>query len=228
MTSTGLLQALRRPRFHGKVLPTATRRLIYISDLDPHSTLALAANTSRPQALALRNAFHKHITFQASIGVTLTSLRRPTFQLELHLPFFLLQKTSGHGSGSANKARNRERIQRRFTNLSFPGVSNLGSGELGLYGISEAQFSCVVIGSDERCWTAYQFVDSEIDKSIVGQLETGLNSDHILSRQFGANMRICRPRDYMLHILEIRIAQVRREWEYIVRKLDTWINQYVC
>jgi hypothetical protein len=228
MTSTGLLQALRHPRFEGSVLLTPTRRLIYIRDLDPYSILALAASTARPQALALRTAFHKHITFQPSIGATLTSLGCPIFNLELHLPFFLLRKTSVYGSSPASNTHNRERIQRRFTNLSFPGVGNLASGELGLYCISEVQFSCVVIGSDERCWTAYQFVDSKIETSIAGQSENGLDTSQILGRQFGAHVRVCRPSDYMLHILEIRIAQVRREWEYIVRKLGIWINQHVC
>jgi hypothetical protein len=221
LTSTGLVQVLQH-------LPTAARRLIYISGLDPHSILALATSTPRPQALALRTAFHKHITFQASIGVTVPTSGCPTFQLELHLPFFQLRKTSGNRSESMSKAHKKEGIQRRFTDLSFPAAENLARGELGLYGISKVHFSCLIIGSDEKWWTAYQFVDYDIDEYIKGQSQNIMNFDQIPGTRFDGNMGIYRPCDYMLYVLGFRMAQVRREWAYIVRKLDTGINQYVC
>jgi hypothetical protein len=227
LTATGLKGALEVPRFNHKHLPDAARRLIYITDLDPACIHALAATASCHQTTVLRNAIYKHLAFQTSIAVKIPSAGFLTFQLDLHLPFFLLRKSAPpkESVGEVNK-----KPRRKWTNMSFLKIDTSESQDQKpkeVWGIHEVQTTCVVAGSDDWRWVGYGFVDGEIDDCLIDLSEVDLSFDRIAAGELEANIPIWRPRDYWLKLFEIRIEKVRKEWEYLIHKLELSVNQYV-
>jgi hypothetical protein len=227
LTATGLCRALKRPRFNEEDLPDAARRLIYITNLDPACIHALAATASWHQTPVLRNAIYKHLAFQTSIAVKIPSAGFLTFQLDLHLPFLLLRKSMPPEEpvGKVNT-----KPQRRWTDLSFLKIDTSSLQEQEpkeVWGIYEAQTSCVVTGSDDWRWVGYGFVDTEIDGFLTDLSKDDLSFDQIAAGKLEANIPIWKPRDYWLKVFEIRIEQVRQEWEYLIHKVELSVNQYV-
>ena len=227
LTATGLKRALGRLRFNHDYLPDAARRLIYITDLDPACIYALAGTASCHQAPVLRNAIYKHLAFHTSIAVKIPSAGFLTFQLDLHLPFFLLRKSTPPEQ-STRKVNTKPR--RRWTDVSF---LKIDTSELQdqkpkeMWGIHESQISCVVAGSDDWRWVGYGFVDTEIDGFLTDSTEDDLSFDKIAAGALEANMPIWKPRDYWLKLFEVRVGQVRNEWEYLVHKVEFGVNKYV-
>lgn len=227
LTATELKRALEVPRFNHEHLPDAARRLIYITDLDPACIHALAVTASCHQTTVLRNAIYKHLAFQTSIAVKIPSAGFLTFQLDLHLPFFLLRKSTppGESVGKVN-----EKPRRRWTDMSFLKIGTSESQDQKpkeVWGIHEVQATCVVAGSDDWRWVGYGFVDAEIDGSLTDLSEVDLSFDRIAAGELEADIPIWRPRDYWLKLFEIRIERVRKEWEYLIHKLELSVNQYV-
>jgi hypothetical protein len=229
LTATGLYRALDKARFDHEQLPDASRRLMYFSDLSPACIRALAATVSSHDAAGLRDAIYKYLEFQTSIAVQITSAGLLTFQLDLHLPFFILSRSPPplEGLGKANI-----KPRRRWTDLSFLNLDNLDSEAEGLttgeiWGIQDAQISFVVIGYDDWRWTGYGFVDSEIDGILAQATKQDLQFDPITTNQIDSNLSFQKPRDYWIKILEIRILYVKRMWDYLVHKLELGVDQYV-
>jgi hypothetical protein len=227
LTATGLYRALKRLRFNQEDLPDAARRLIYITNLDPACIQALAATASWHQTPVLRNAIYKHLAFQTSIAVKIPSAGFLTFQLDLHLPFFLLRKSTPPEE-SVGKVNTKPR--RRWTDLSFLKIDTSDSQDQEpkeVWGIHEAQTSCVVTGWDDWRWVGYGFIDTEIDGFLTDLSKDDLGFDQIAAGKLEANIPIWGPRDYWLKVFEIRIEQVRKEWEYLIHKVELSVNQYV-
>jgi hypothetical protein len=227
LTATELKRALEVPRFNHEHVPDAARRLIYITDLDPTCIRALAVTASCHQTTVLRNAIYKHLAFQTSIAVKIPSAGFLTFQLDLHLPFFLLKKSTPPEE-SVRKVN--EKPRRRWTDMSFLKIDTSESQDRKskeVWGIHEVQTTCVVAGSDDWRWVGYGFVDAEIDGSLTDLSEDDLSFDRIAAGELEANIPIWRPRDYWLKLFEIRVEQVRKEWEYLIHKLELSVNQYV-
>jgi hypothetical protein len=238
LTASGLYQALKKLRFNEEKLPDAARRLIYITNLDPACIYALAATASWHQAPALRNAIYKHLAFQTSIAVNFPSDGFLTFQLDLHMPFFLLRKSLPPSDESVRKVNTKPR--RRWIDLSFLKIDTPDSPDKEpkeVWGMYEAQISCVVTGPDDFQWVGYGFVDTEIDgdldepplnePSLDELSKDSLNFDPISDGELDANIPISRPRDYWLKVFEIRIKQVGKEWDYFIYKLELSVNKYV-
>jgi len=227
LTATGLRRVLKIPRFGHEGWPDAARRLIYITDLDPACIHALAATASCHQTPVLRNAIYRHLAFQTSIAVKIPSSGFLTFQLDLHLPFFLLTKSTPpeQSVGKVNTKPRRRWIDMSFLKMDTSESQNREPKEV--WGIHEAQISCVVAGSDDWRWVGYGFVDTEIDGFLTDLSKDDLSFDRIAAGELEANFPIWRPRDYWLRLFEIRIEQVRKEWEYLIHKVDLSVNQYV-
>ncbi|KAH6696411.1 hypothetical protein BKA61DRAFT_662501 [Leptodontidium sp. MPI-SDFR-AT-0119] len=235
LTAQELQRTLAEPRFDHKMKPDAARRLVYISDLSPGCIHALASTASSHQTPVLRKAIHKYLSFQTSIGFN-TSPSGLIFQLDLHLPFFMLKKETApektSGDGNLTIATKRD-----WTNLSFLGFpdgktfnsegKDQGPEGMEVWGLHEAQISCVVTGSDDSKWVAYGFVDAEIDGILAECDEEDLRFDPITSRVFEVHTPIWRPRDYWIKVLEIRIGQVRKEWDDILYFLEKSVDIYI-
>lgn len=229
LTATGLFRALDKPRFSDEHLPDATRRLIYVTDLSPACIYALIGTASGLQANALREAISKHLTFQSSIGVKIASSGIRTFHLDLHLPFFKLDRSTPPimSPGEANA-----KPRRRWTDLSFMKLETCKLQEEDqdsneVWGIQEAHISCVVAGTDNWRWVAYGFVDTEIDGILAESGLEELNMDQIAAEKLDRSRPILCPREYWIKIFEIRIGCVRKHWFYLIRELERVIDLYV-
>jgi hypothetical protein len=229
ITATGLFRALEEPQFNHKHLPDAARRLIYVTDLSPACIYALIATATWLQANALRDAISKHLAFQTSIAVKIPSDGITTFQLDLHLPFFILDESAPPPEplkGSSVKPR-RRRIDLSFLKLDPSEPQREVQEPKEVWGIQEAQISCVVAGTDNWRWIAYGFVDTEIDGVLAESSYDELSFDQIAAVKLKANTPIWSPRDYWIRVFEIRIDYVSKQWLYLIRKLEHSVNQYV-
>ena len=229
LTATGLFRALTTLRYDHEKLPDAARRLIYIHDLSPSCVHALAATASCHQAPALRDAMYNHLSFQNSIAVKIPSAGFLKFQLDLQIPYFILSKSAPpeQPTGKANT-----KPHRKWTDLSFlkidteaPSAQEQGTGEV--WSIQEAQFSCVIAGTDEWRWTGYGFVDAEIDGFLTDLSQDDLDFDQIAAKGIDAKHPIRSPRDYWIKVFEIRIELVRKAWDYLIFKLEDAIDRHV-
>jgi hypothetical protein len=101
--------------------------------------------------------------------------------------------------------------------------------------IHEASISLAICGCDNKRWEAYAFVDTEnvsddenLSDKIWNVEEWALDpiaSDE--SVEVNANKPIWNPREYFLMILEIKIRQVLKEWQYLVRTVERSVKAYV-
>lgn len=227
LTATGMFRAFEKPRFDDEDLPDAARRLIYITDLNPACIQALAATTSYRQALVLRNAVFQYLNFQTSIAVKIPSTGFLVFQLDLHLSFFILSKSTPPEKSEGNSNL---KPRRNWTDLSFLKLDKSNSPPqepMEVWSIQEAQISCVVAGSDHWRWVGYGFVDGEVDGILAESADGDLLQDQIAARWIEASFPIWTPRDYWLRVFELRSGYVRKQWDYLIYKLELAINQYV-
>jgi hypothetical protein len=227
LTATGLFRALEKPRFDDKNLPDAARRLIYIMDGDPSCIQALAATVSDHQARVLRSAIHQYLKFHALIAVRIPSSGFLTFQLDLHLPCFILSKSTPpeEFAGKVNL-----KPQRNWTDLSFLELERFDlrpKEPMEVWGVQEAQFSFVAAGSDCFQWLGCAFVDAEIDGILAEAFEEDLTHDQIAAGEIQASYPIWTPREYWIRVFEIRSGYVSNQWDYLIHKLELGINQYV-
>lgn len=227
LTATGLFRALQEPQFDHKSLPDAARRLIYITDLDPTCIQALAATASVYQARVLRSAIYQYLQFRTSIAVNISATGFLAFQLDLHLPFFILKKSAPletYQGGASVRPR------RQWIDLSFLKLDKFQSNSpkpMEVWGIQEAQITCVVAGSDQWRWVGYGFVDAEIDGILADSADEDLFHDQIAAGELEARFPIWTPREYWLCIFKIRSEYVRNQWDYVTHMLELGINQYV-
>jgi hypothetical protein len=231
LTATGLFRALDELRFNDEVLPDAARRLVYVADLSPACIHALVATASGLQANGLRDAISKHLTFQTSIAVKISSAGIRTFQLDLHLPFFKLDTSKPPPNGLPQKGNVKPR--RRWTDLCFLELETRESQKEEhqdpneVWGIQEAHISCVVAGTDNWRWIAYGFVDIEIDGVLADTDLEELKMDQISAGKLEMTTPIWNARDYWIKIFEIRIDYVRGQWQYLIGELERSIDLYV-
>jgi hypothetical protein len=156
--------------------------------------------------------------------------------MEIHLPFFALRKIST-SDGPPPKARGK--LLREPTNLSFLKGDNNEPEAQENYRLYPTQISCVVHGFDEWQWTTYAFVDTEHKESedwIDGdddrdswaevEFSKRIIEDPIACGQH-AHLPVWKPRQYFLKVFEIRIKEIRQEWDQLVHKLVTDISAYV-
>jgi hypothetical protein len=229
LTATGLFRALNKLRFNHEYLPDAARRLVYVTDLSPACIHALVGTASWLQANALREAISKHLAFQSSIAVKIASTGIRTFQLDLHLPFFKLDR-SKPPNGCPREAN--AKPQRRWIDLSFMELEICELQEddqdpKEVWGIQEAHISCVVAGTDNWRWIGYGFVDTEIDGVLADSDPAALKMDQIAAEKLDATTPILCAREYWIKIFEFRIDYVRKQWLYLIGKLERSIDLYV-
>ena len=98
--------------------------------------------------------------------------------------------------------------------------------------MNEAQISFIICGWANGRWVAYAFVDTDFDGKELAEetfLYEGMHEDPIASDgELDANHPIWDPREYFLMIFEVRIAQILKEWECLVRTVERSIKNHVC
>jgi hypothetical protein len=231
LTATGLLRALAKKQFNHEKLCNASRRLIYVSDLNPDCIHALAATASSLHARALRSTIYRHLVFRPSVGVKIPSAGCLRFQLELHLPFFIMRKSTPPDKTPHGTVKTKP--DRGWTDLSFLRLDACDSNSRPsepeeVWCMQEAQISCVVTGTDDWSWTGYGFVDAEVDGELAEATESDMRFDQIAGGgEVEANLPIWRPRDWWIKVFEVRIDQVTGHYENLVHKLNSAFDQYV-
>jgi hypothetical protein len=154
------------------------------------------------------------------------------FQLAFHLPYYVWrssQKPCEDHRRDANASPLRQSREVSFLNWT----NSRSSGFL-----YEAQISCVVAGSDEWRWVAYCFVDTYFDTAEEAKetvqsyhedslAEYGVRADPFTYGVIRADSPIQNPKEYFLTVFRIRIAQVKREWQQLVAKVQQSIREYV-
>ncbi|KAK1751401.1 hypothetical protein QBC47DRAFT_464121 [Echria macrotheca] len=192
------------------------RRLIYITNLNPWSTLALAATASQTQALALRDFVHKHITFQPSMGVAINQTPTQTFTLSLHLPYLAFR------AHDKDKHENPNPLDTRDLRASRSLLSPNNKKE----SLHEAQISIMLTGVDDTHWTAHAFLDTYHDggdsprdvkfyqvrgdgngggKKVDPLMGSGLGAE-------GEEEEVVDAREYFLRVVGNVVADVAGEW----------------
>ncbi|KAL2123705.1 hypothetical protein VTJ04DRAFT_70 [Mycothermus thermophilus] len=163
------------------------KRLLYVTNLDAYSALAIAATASERQAWALRDFVYNHLTLKAGVDVKIDpSATNPEgFHISFHLPFLAWRQSQTPSLDTRLKSRaghnqNSESL-RHVHNVSTLGTSPVAEEDgdenptepehlaqedeirLGTY-LHEAHISCMVAGLDNRHWTAYGFFDTYHDQ----------------------------------------------------------------
>jgi hypothetical protein len=152
------------------------------------------------------------------------------FQLAFHIPYYVWRKSDKACEDhrlNANASRLRQSRDISFLNWESSGSS---------YFLYEAQISCLVAGSDESRWVAYGFVDTYFDAEAKETVEgyhadkdkdEGMHTDPLTFGVMDAEKATSTPREYFLSVFQIRIAQVKREWEQLVGKVRQSIREYL-
>ncbi|KAH7122122.1 hypothetical protein B0J13DRAFT_456477 [Dactylonectria estremocensis] len=220
----------------------ADRRLLFITDLNRWTMMAIISTASIHQARALRDSFHRHLAFTGFIGAAIPAAGFPTFQLAFDIPFFALRTTLSHDPPRDLRARADKSTLRNVSDLSFLS-RRLARSPRPTYthNLCEAQISVLVTGSDSWRWVAYCFVDTyyeHVDKresveDYSDEPETDNDShaafrpDPLAAGECDANMPVLTPREYFLVVLESRLQQVKDEWHVLVIYLKDKVAEYI-
>lgn len=207
---------------HDRTQPDADRRLVYLTDLDRWSTLALLSTASKFQIEPLRHALYRHVAPEAYIGLAICPYEM--FELAFHLPFRAWRSENNGDHGSS------------VSDVSFLDWDGKSTGFL-----HSAVYSCTVAGSDEWNWVAYCFIDtqfqgfSEERESPESCFDTmqGLGSlplDPCGNMSFTNDKTGPNPRCWFLQVLEARLKMVISEWRNIAQQIERSIERYrlVC
>jgi hypothetical protein len=90
-----------------------------------------------------------------------------------------------------------------------------------------AQFSCLIVGQDDFRWVTYAFVDSDLDDEDSDEEGSEYLEDPICAAPVDANRPFWRAREYFLQVFELRVMQIQRKWQSVIREVERSIGQYV-
>lgn len=218
MDSTTTLNPIK----HYEAEPNADRRLIYLTDLDKWSIIALLSTASIYQIGPLRRVLYGHIAPEAYIGIA--SCPYKMFELAFHLPFRAWRPQDGREKGPG------------MADVSFLDWDGKCPGYL-----CSAVYSCSIAGSDEWHWVAYCVVDTQFqgsseDRESAEYCFDNMNGPGSLPLDPCGNMSFMNdrigpnPRYWFLLVLEARLAMVISEWRKVARQIERSIERYrqVC
>jgi len=103
----------------------------------------------------------------------------------------------------------------------------------GVTCLYEAQISFTLTGIDHGVWTAYCAIDTYFEsKGTVDDYrrwkgQCGFRADPIAADRLLTDNPIWPPREYFFKILEIRMEQVLKEWNWTVDRMEEEVKQYV-
>ncbi|KPM35948.1 hypothetical protein AK830_g10606 [Neonectria ditissima] len=219
----------------------ADRRLVFITDLNRWTMMALISTVSKSQAGALRDSFYRHMAFESFIGLVTPHTGFPTFQLAFDLPFFALRTAPRHRRPFDPREMEDTGTLRRVTDLTFLSRRPKGSAPLAEVDcLCEAQTTVLITGLDPWRWVAYCFVDTYFDpedtRESVDDYHTDVvtdgdgicfQPDPLVAAELDANLPILCPREYFLFVLRRRLQDVTYEWHSLTRKMRRRIDAYI-
>ena len=90
--------------------------------------------------------------------------------------------------------------------------------------MDEAQISVVVCGTHNQRWVAYGLVDADV-KNIDFEKYGELFKDPI--SDMDASIPIWDAREYYLAVVQTNMNKALKEWQYLVRMVERWIETHV-
>lgn len=159
----------------------------------------------------------------------------PKFVLEFHLPFLALREESAL---DMNQDRlNGNQTGRHGFDVSFLTLqcAEPGSHEGPCkHHIQESQISVVICGWDHHNWVAWGIFNTLSDPTE----EFDPDQEHVMKEDYfaadgddgvliDADRPLWDPREYWLHIIEIRVRLVLKEWKWLVRNLEAGVTVWV-
>ncbi|KAH6876357.1 hypothetical protein B0T10DRAFT_585437 [Thelonectria olida] len=238
LTALQLYRELSKPRFRQVSTeqseldeePDADRRVIYISNLDLRSITALVATASMSHIFALRSMIEKHLAQRSSIQTTISAHGLPFFQLDLHLPFFVWIERETPFEDQRRTADGKS--LRKVTDVSF--LSRAPVDSVTRDYLCEAQLSVMVMGLDNRRWTAYGFIDtyfapdsSEDAMAFNDEDMIDIKPDPLARGILDHNLPLLDPMDYFLAVLETRMVQLEQEWRDLTNQVELKVERYI-
>ncbi|KAI8716026.1 hypothetical protein NCS52_01112100 [Fusarium sp. LHS14.1] len=221
----------------------ADRRLLFITDLNRWSMMALISTASVLQARALRDSLYRYLAFRGFVGSVYLSSGISTFQLAFDLPSYAFRVTPGHSPPrDLRKRRSTENgALRKITDLSFlvrkPKSPAPPTTKAFL---CEVQTTVLISGSDPWRWVAYCFVDTYFEgedkrESVDAYDEVEIDDeshmciqpDPFTTAESDANQPVLNPREYFLVVLESRLRHVRDEWHTLISNMGDSIHEYI-
>jgi hypothetical protein len=181
----------------------------------------LAVTSSKSSAPPLRAFLQRHIQLRAFFGASLIGLgsspRTYTFNMEFHIPFYVLRRSSGKKKTDPRGLR---------TGRLLPLARNQIE-EWDFY--YEAQLSLLVYGIDEWVWTSYCCVDTYFETMV--ECGNYLEGPDPVEPATGGSSRlqfpVWNPREYFLLVLSRRIMQATKEWKALIEESEERMNHYV-
>lgn len=92
----------------------------------------------------------------------------------------------------------------------------------------DAQISFLLVGVNERCWTAYCCVDTWFKSEQSAEAYVSRDQDGPTGGAGDASQPCWNPREYFLLVLSQRISQISREWRNVFTVFMTRLDSYVC
>ncbi|KAK5056822.1 hypothetical protein LTR84_012354 [Exophiala bonariae] len=212
--------------------PDADRRIIFVTDLDSSTALALIRTVSGNHAAALRDALCNYLAAESIMRSSITK-GLVMFKLSFHLPFLALRSSpTPHTDHRLYDGEMRLRNTKDISFLNWYHRDSAKSTQL-----HEAQVSCVVSGFHDRCWVAHCFVDTYHDgddqsKECVNDyheqslLPQGMTPDAPTMGNLDCDQPIWDPREYFIHIVYFRLMKARSEWATIIRAVRDSFRRY--
>lgn len=137
--------------------------------------------------------------------------------MEFHLPYFALRRSPSPALDKRfYRQQGRDRALRQCGRLP-PELEDPNSNEF----IYEAQISVLITGIDEWFWTTYCFCDRFFKSEESVQTYHDWKTDAPTGGIRPVKYPVWNPREYFLFILSCRFGQVTKEWDVIVRTLDS-------
>jgi hypothetical protein len=157
-------------------------------------------------------------------NTTLTFTQQPSeakgFQLSFHLPYLAWRQTSKPSVDTRLGADCQP--LRSTTDMCYLGAP---SGQSRTY-THEAQMSCMIVGVDNRYWTAYGFFDtyhdggeSKHDVLSYQSTQGGVMMDPLTCGRFMSENPVWDAREYFLRVMGSCVHEVKEEWQNVGRQV---------
>jgi hypothetical protein len=212
--------------------PDADRRIVFITDLEFSTTLALIRTVSGNHVRALRDLLCNHLAGQSVIASNITQ-GLIMFKLSFHLSFVALRYS--HTPRADRRLSNGDTPLRSTKDITFLNWHTPDSRTL--VQLHEAQVSCVVSGFHDQCWIAHCIVDTYYDgndesresvKNYDDQatLLQGMALDAPTMGKLDRDQPIWNPREYFIHVVYYRLLKAKLEWKMVYKVLRDSFRRY--